>query len=60
MLIWFISQNIKEGIEGHPVSWYSQVFDILFSDLDHNSARQAWQKMLAKPEGKAEQHEGDE
>lgn len=52
--------NIKEGIEGHPVSWYSQVFDILFSDLDHNSARQAWQKMLAKPEGKAEQHEGDE
>jgi Lon-like ATP-dependent protease len=53
-------QNIKDGIEGHPVSWYSQVFDILFSDLDHDGARQIWQKSLAKPEGKKGEHEGDE
>ena len=27
-------QNIKEGIEGRPVSWYSEVFDIVFPNLD--------------------------
>lgn len=43
------------------MSWYSQVFDILFSDLDHDGARQVWQKTLAKPEeGKKGEHEGDE
>ncbi|KAJ5974463.1 ATPase AAA-type core [Penicillium waksmanii] len=52
--------NIKDGIEGHPVSWYSQVFDILFSGLDHEGARQIWQKALTKPEGKKGEHEGDE
>ncbi|KAJ5112616.1 ATPase AAA-type core [Penicillium argentinense] len=55
-----LPENIKKGIEGHPVSWYSQVFDLLFSDLDHDGARQVWQKTLAKPEGKQGEHESDE
>lgn len=31
-------QNIKEGIEGRPASWYSEIFDIIFPNLDHEKA----------------------
>jgi len=33
-----VAQNIKEGIEGKPVSWYSQVFDLVFPNLDREKA----------------------
>ncbi|KAJ5702928.1 hypothetical protein N7488_010476 [Penicillium malachiteum] len=46
-----LPENIKKGIAGHPVSWYSEVFDILFSGLDQEAARTLWQKALSKPEG---------
>ena len=29
-----LPQNIKEGITGHPVEWYSQVFALIFPDLN--------------------------
>ncbi|KAJ5319920.1 hypothetical protein PENANT_c040G04886 [Penicillium antarcticum] len=45
-----LPENIKEGIEGHPVNWYSEVFDLLFPGLDQEAARTVWQKALAKPE----------
>lgn len=32
------SQNIKEGIEGRPASWYSEIFDLIFPSLDHEKA----------------------
>jgi ATP-dependent Lon protease len=31
-------QNIKEGIDGKPVSWYSDVFNLIFPDLDRDQA----------------------
>lgn len=31
-------QNIKEGIEGRPASWYSEIFDLIFPNLDHEKA----------------------
>jgi Lon-like ATP-dependent protease len=34
----FTSQNIKEGIEGRPASWYSEVFDLIFPELDKEKA----------------------
>lgn len=43
------SQNIKKSIEGHPVGWYSQVYDLLFSDVDKEAANKLWQKQLAEP-----------
>jgi Lon-like ATP-dependent protease len=43
------SQNIKEGIEGKPVSWYSEVFDLVFPDIDAAQANTRWKKELAKP-----------
>lgn len=33
-----LQQNIKEGIEGRPASWYSEIFDIIFPNLDHEKA----------------------
>ncbi|KAF7719964.1 Lon protease-like protein, mitochondrial [Penicillium ucsense] len=57
-----LPENIKEGIEGHPVSWYSEVFELLFGDLDRGAARTLWQKALSKPaQDKSERHgESDE
>lgn len=31
-------QNIKEGIEGHPVDWYDDVFDLVFPGIDREAA----------------------
>ncbi|KAL2832919.1 Lon protease-like protein, mitochondrial [Aspergillus cavernicola] len=42
-----LPEHIKAGIEGHPVSWYSEVFDILFVDLDKKAASRVWQKQLS-------------
>lgn len=41
-------QNIKEGIEGHGVSWYSEVFDLVFPDLDNDVANNIWKSQLAE------------
>jgi hypothetical protein len=44
LLTWV--QNIKEGIEGRPVSWYSDVFELVFPDLNKESANKMWEKEL--------------
>ncbi|RAL17688.1 endopeptidase La [Aspergillus homomorphus CBS 101889] len=50
-----LPENIKKGIEGHAVGWYSEVFDILFADLDRTAANHVWQKQLAeKPKNKSQ------
>ncbi|KFH44043.1 Lon protease-like protein [Hapsidospora chrysogenum ATCC 11550] len=36
-----LPENIKEGIEGHPVEWYSEVFDIVFPNLDREKANRS-------------------
>ena len=43
-------QNIKEGIDGHAASWYSNVFDLVFPDIDHDRASNVWKEQLAKPD----------
>jgi ATP-dependent Lon protease len=43
-------QNIKENIEGHAVDWYSDVFDLIFPDVDANEANNLWKKQLKEPE----------
>lgn len=42
-------QNIKEGIEGKPVDWYKDVFDLVFPDVDEVAVNALWRKELAKP-----------
>ncbi|EEP77560.1 ATP-dependent protease La [Uncinocarpus reesii 1704] len=45
-----LPQNIKEGIEGHAVSWYSEVFDLIFKGLDRTQANSVWKAQLIEPE----------
>ncbi|CAD6587784.1 MAG: ATP-dependent Lon protease pim1 [Alectoria sarmentosa] len=55
-----LPQNIKEGIEGHAASWYSDVFDLVFPHLDSERANNIWKEQLAKPQkevGKSEDNE---
>lgn len=42
-------QNIKAGIEGKPVSWYSDVFDLVFPNIDREKINNRWKDALAKP-----------
>ena len=44
-------QNIKEGIEGRPAKWFSDVFDLVFPNLDPAVANDVWKSQLAKKEG---------
>lgn len=44
-------QNIKEGIEGHPVAWYSDVFNLIFPDLNKEAANKLWEKELKAKKG---------
>ncbi|KAF2636902.1 ATP-dependent protease La [Massarina eburnea CBS 473.64] len=46
-----LPENIKEGIEGRPVSWYSEVFNFVFPDLDKDSANKQWDKELKGKKG---------
>ena len=43
-------QNIKEGIAGHAANWYSDVFDIVFPNLDEAEVSSLWQAQLTKPD----------
>ena len=43
-------QNIKQGIEGHAVDWYADVFDIIFPGVDAEAANSVWEKQLKEPE----------
>ncbi|KAL8652526.1 MAG: hypothetical protein Q9210_002624, partial [Variospora velana] len=43
--------NIKEGIQGHGVNWYSDVFDLVFPDLDPVAANDMWKEQLAEKTG---------
>ncbi|KAL7820872.1 ATP-dependent protease La [Trichoderma gracile] len=62
-----LPQTIKEGIEGHPVSWYTEVFDLVFPNIDQAKANackicewKAQQKKKEKDEAAAENKEDDD
>ncbi|KAK6529003.1 ATP-dependent Lon protease pim1 [Orbilia ellipsospora] len=51
-----LPENIKEGIEGRPVSWYHEVFDIIFPDIDVARANSLWKEQLKKkPKGSGDE-----
>ncbi|KAL4985416.1 Lon protease-like protein, mitochondrial [Aspergillus falconensis] len=54
-----LPENIKSGIQGHAVGWYSEVFNILFADLDKDAANRVWQKQLSE-EPKKKSNDQDE
>ncbi|KAL4918160.1 Lon protease C-terminal proteolytic domain-containing protein [Aspergillus aurantiobrunneus] len=55
-----LPENIKTGIEGHAVSWYSEVSDILFADLDKDTANHVWQNQLSEEPKKKKTNDSDE
>jgi Lon-like ATP-dependent protease len=52
-------QNIKEGIEGHPVKWFSDVFELVFPNLDKDQANSLWKEQLKKAK-KEKEGDGDD
>jgi len=34
-------QNIKEGLEGRPATWYSEVFDLIFPNVDQEAVNKS-------------------
>ncbi|KAH9831291.1 Lon protease mitochondrial [Teratosphaeria destructans] len=44
-----LPENIKDGIEGKPVDWYQDVFDLVFPDTHAAEVNQLWKKELKKP-----------
>ena len=46
------AQNIKEGISGHAVDWYNDVFDIVFPDLDAKEVNEKWKGALKEEKKK--------
>ncbi|KAL2108813.1 hypothetical protein VUR80DRAFT_3353 [Thermomyces stellatus] len=55
-----LPENIKQGIEGRPVTWYDEIFDLVFPNLDREAANRCrvceWAQQH-KGEAKAEQEE---
>lgn len=39
-------KNIKEGITGRAASWYSDVFDVVFPNLDAEEINNRWKAQL--------------
>ncbi|KAL7915917.1 ATP-dependent protease La [Trichoderma velutinum] len=58
-----LPQTIKEGIEGHAVNWYSEVFDLVFPEIDREKANTCkiceW-KAQQKKKDDAENKEDDD
>jgi len=53
------TQNIKEGIEGKPAKWYSDVFNLVFPDLDREQANALWKDQLTKKKGEKDGEDDD-
>lgn len=54
------TQNIKEGLEGRPASWYSDVYDLAFSDLDKARATKLWENELKEADKREEKKRGED
>ncbi|KAI9853723.1 MAG: ATP-dependent Lon protease pim1 [Vezdaea acicularis] len=52
-----LPENIKEGIEGHAASWYQDVYDLVFKDVDPQRGNDIWKAQLSEKK-KAERPEG--
>jgi ATP-dependent Lon protease len=52
-------QNIKEGLDGRPVAWYGEVFDLVFPGLDKERAKHVWKDQL-KEEKKSKKDKDEE
>ena len=47
-----LRQNIKEGLTGHGVDWYHEVFDIVFPNIDAKQVNGLWKEQLKEVDSK--------
>ncbi|KAF2877346.1 Lon protease C-terminal proteolytic domain-containing protein [Massariosphaeria phaeospora] len=52
-----LPENIKADIEGRPVGWYSDVFKIVFPDLDKETGNKLWERELKNKKGERKKRE---
>ncbi|PNY29756.1 Lon protease [Tolypocladium capitatum] len=56
-----LPENIKEGISGHAVGWYGEVFDLVFPELDGEQANKCkiceWKDQQKKEEDERSEEE---
>jgi Lon-like ATP-dependent protease len=52
-------QNIKEGIDGRPANWYSDVFDLIFPNLDREKANKCKACEMKKKEKEEKDEDSD-
>ena len=45
---------------GHPVNWYSDVFELVFPNVNAEQANNIWKEQLAKPAAKDSKSDADE
>ncbi|KAK4692713.1 ATP-dependent Lon protease, partial [Lecanoromycetidae sp. Uapishka_2] len=55
-----LPQNIKEGITGHAASWYSDVFELVFPEINAEEANNIWRAQLAKPDKEVKEAEEEQ
>jgi len=55
-----LPDNIKEGIEGHAIDWYSDVFDIVFPDVNVEEVNGLWKDALKKQRDNKDKDGDDE
>jgi Lon-like ATP-dependent protease len=46
-------------MEGKPVDWYSDVFDVVFPNLNKDYANALWRERLKKPSKKEAEEDRD-
>ena len=55
-----VLQNIKAGIEGHAVDWYSEVFDHVFPETKKDEVNNRWKSALKEDKKSRKSKEKDE
>ncbi|KAK5111686.1 ATP-dependent Lon protease pim1 [Meristemomyces frigidus] len=55
-----LPENIKQGIEGKPVDWYHDVFDLVFPGVDVAKVNALWRKELRRPSKEEREREEEE
>ncbi|KAH0831793.1 Lon protease like protein, mitochondrial [Fonsecaea pedrosoi] len=55
-----LPEKIKEGIDGHAVDWYDEVFDIVFPNVSTKEINARWKEALERKEkrGKGKSKDG--
>ncbi|KAM0563297.1 hypothetical protein ACHAPJ_001015 [Fusarium lateritium] len=56
-----LPENIKEGLEGHAVAWYPEVFDLVFPNIDREKANKCkvceWKAQQKKSDSESAEEE---